>query len=164
MQKIKVYITNKQNEVKVPKGIRMLIRRCCHAVLLMEDFRDSAEISVVFVNNKQMQELNKVHRGIDKVTDVLSFPMINEDEKAETKLEDSCALGDIVISLEQAAEQAKIYQHSLQREIAYLTAHSVLHLLGYVHEDSQTDQLSMREKEERIMSQLGLSITSAFYS
>ena len=75
MDKIKVIITNNQKEVKIPTGLRMLVRRCCNAVLRLEEFQGPAEISVTFVDNKQIHELNRLHRGIDAPTDVLSFPM-----------------------------------------------------------------------------------------
>ena len=75
MEKIRVIITNNQKAVKVPTGVRMLIRRCCHAVLRMEKFEDSAEISVTFVDNEQIRELNAQYRNKDAATDVLSFPM-----------------------------------------------------------------------------------------
>ena len=83
MDKIKVIITNKQKDVKIPTGLRMLIRRCCNAVLKMEKFEGSVEVSVTLVNNKQIRELNSIYRNIDRVTDVLSFPM-GENGKYDT--------------------------------------------------------------------------------
>lgn len=160
MEKIRVIIDNKQKNVKIPTGLRMLIRRCCNAVLRMEKFEGPAEISVTFVNNEQIHELNRQYRGKDMPTDVLSFPMgengvydVNHDTGAKI-------LGDIVISMEKAVEQAKRYDHSLEREVGYLTAHSMLHLLGYDHETSGLDRVRMREKEEQIMTQLGLPSSS----
>lgn len=160
--KIRVIITNNQKAVKVPTGVRMLIRRCCHAVLRMEKFEDSAEISVTFVDNEQIRELNAQYRNKDAATDVLSFPMgengvydINHDTGAKI-------LGDIVLSVEMAMAQAKRYGHSLEREIGYLTAHSMLHLLGYDHENGGMERVRMREKEEYVMSQLGLPGTSSY--
>ena len=158
MEKIRVIITNNQKAVKVPTGVRMLIRRCCHAVLRMEKFEDSAEISVTFVDNEQIRELNAQYRGKDTATDVLSFPMgddINRDTGAKI-------LGDIVLSMEMAMEQAKRYGHSLEREIGYLTAHSMLHLLGYDHENGGMERVRMREKEEYVMTQLGLPGTTSY--
>lgn len=126
--KIKVMIANDQKEVKIPTGVRMLVRRCCHAVLVQENFEGSAEISVTFVDDARIQELNKQHRNIDKATDVLSFPLgengvydINPETGAKM-------LGDIVISMERAVAQAEEYGHPLQREVAFLTVHSMLHL------------------------------------
>ena len=153
MEKIRVIITNNQKAVKVPTGVRMLIRRCCHAVLRMEKFEDSAEISVTFVDNEQIRELNAQYRNKDAATDVLSFPMGDTGAKI---------LGDIVLSVEMAMAQAKRYGHSLEREIGYLTAHSMLHLLGYDHENGGMERVRMREKEEYVMSQLGLPRTSSY--
>ena len=157
MDKIKVIITNKQKDVKIPTGLRMLIRRCCNAVLKMEKFEGSVEVSVTLVNNKQIRELNSIYRNIDRVTDVLSFPM-GENGKYDTDPTNGAKiLGDIVISMETAVEQADRFGHSLQREVGYLTAHSMLHLLGYDHETSQLDQRIMREKEESVLEKLGIS-------
>ena len=161
MDKIRVIITNKQKEIKIPAGLRMLVRRCCNAVLRMEEFKGSAEISVTFVNNAQIKDYNKQYRDKDMVTDVLSFGMgengvydIDPDTGAQI-------LGDVVISMEKAQEQALRFDHSLQREVGYLTAHSVLHLLGYDHEDN-LERVHMREKEEYIMDQLGLPASSSY--
>ena len=147
----KVYITNKQNTVKVPSGLRILIRRSCHAVLEAEHFEGPAEISVTFVDNAEIQQLNKQYRDKDQATDVLSFP--------ETG---AAMLGDIVISMERAMEQANIYGHSLQREVAFLTVHSMFHLLGYDHEAGGLEAVRMREKEEAALIQLGLPRTVSY--
>lgn len=162
MEKIRVIISNKQKDVKIPTGMRMLIRRCCNAVLKMEEFHSSAEISVTFVNNSQIRELNRQYRDKDEETDVLSFPMGENgvyDVNPETGAK---ILGDIVISVPKAVEQAKCYDHSLEREIGYLTAHSMLHLLGYDHETGGLDRVRMREKEELVLSQLGLPSTGSY--
>lgn len=161
--KIKVIISNKQKEIKIPTGVRMLVRRCCNAVLLQEEFDGSAEISVTFVDNEEIHNLNKQYRNIDRETDVLSFPLgengeydINHDTGAKM-------LGDVVISLPKAVEQAEMYGHSLQREIAFLTVHSVLHLLGYDHEGGGIEAVHMREKEESVLTQLGLKRNGSYY-
>lgn len=156
MNKNKVMITNKQREVKIPTGIRLLIRRCCNAVLAMEEFPYSAEISVSLVNNDEIHQLNKEYRNKDSATDVLSFPLSENgvyDFNPETN---AAILGDIVISVEKAVEQAERYGHDLQREIGFLTAHSMLHLLGYDHEKDGIEAVHMREKEESVMIKLGL--------
>ena len=162
MDKIKVIITNKQKDVKIPTGLRMLIRRCCNAVLRMEEFEGSVEVSVTIVNNQQIKELNAQYRDKDMETDVLSFPMAENGKYDTDTTTDSKILGDIVISIEKAVEQADRYGHSLQREVGYLTAHSMLHLLGYDHEDNGLQRLRMREKEEQIMTQLGLPASSSY--
>lgn len=162
--KIKVIITNEQNTIKIPTGIRMLIRRCCNAVLVNEQFKGSAEISVTIVDDEAIHELNKKHRNIDRSTDVLSFPLgvdgvydLNNDTGAQM-------LGDIVISIEHATKQADLYGHSLDREIAFLTVHSMLHLLGYDHETGGLELVRMREKEEAVLTQLGLVRSGSYYT
>ncbi len=161
--KIKVVITNDQKDIKIPKGLRMLIRRCCTAVLVMEDFDKDAEVDVKLVNNEQIRELNKTFRNIDKETDVLSFPL-GSDGNFDVNLDTGEAqLGDIVISIEKAIEQAERYGHSLQREVGYLTVHSMLHLLGYDHENGGLELLHMREKEEQALSELGLKRDGSYY-
>ena len=161
--KIKVIITDDQNSVKLPRGTRMLIRRCCNAVLTNEQFKGSAEISVTIVDDEAIHELNLKHRGMDKPTDVLSFPLgidgeydINNDTGAQM-------LGDIVISIEHAIKQADLYGHSINREIAFLTVHSMLHLLGYDHVNGGIESVRMREKEETVLTKLGLKRNSSYY-
>ncbi len=162
MDKIRVIIENKQKAVKIPTGLRMLIRRCCNAVLTMEKFQGSAEISVTFVDNNQIQELNKQYRQKDTPTDVLSFPMGENGVYDIDHTTGAKILGDVVISMETAVEQARRYGHSLEREVAYLTAHSVLHLLGYNHEEGGLARVRMREKEELVMAELGLPSSSSY--
>ena len=157
--KIKVHITDEQHEVRLPSGIRMLVRRCCHAVLQMEEFQGSAEISVLFVDNGQIREMNRKHRGIDAPTDVLSFPLGENGEYDVNPDTGAYMLGDIVISAQRAVEQAQEFGHSLQREIAWLTVHSMLHLLGYDHVNGGLQAVRMREKEE----QLGLKRNEKYY-
>ena len=152
----KVLITNDQNVVKVPSGLRILIRRSCNAVLDFEHFDGPAEISVTFVDNNRIHELNREYRGKDSATDVLSFPL-GENGEYDIDEDNGCKLlGDIVISMERAMEQANLYGHPLQREVAFLTVHSMLHLLGYDHMDEDAQKAQMRGREEAIMSQLGL--------
>mgnify|MGYP002638285369 FL=1 len=163
MNKVKVIISNTQKKIKIPTGIRLLIRRCCHAVLQLENFDGSAEVSVRFVDNEEIRKLNKQYRNIDKETDVLSFQMgedgnydINRDTGAKI-------LGDIVISMEKAVEQAQLYNHPLQREIGFLTVHSMLHLLGYDHEQGGMEEVRMREKEETVLTQIGWKRDNSYY-
>ena len=159
--KIRVVITNKQKTVKIPTGIRMLVRRCCNAVLQLEKFEGPAEISVTFTDNEGIRELNKQYRDKDIETDVLSFPM-GENGVYDIDMETGAKiLGDVVISVEKARDQAQVYGHSFQREIGYLTAHSVLHLLGYDHVE-KLEQVRMREKEELVLEQLGLPASSSY--
>lgn len=162
MDKTRVIITNQQKDVKIPTGVRMLIRRTCNAVLRMEQFEGSAEVSVTFVDNGQIKELNSQYRNKDSATDVLSFPMGENGEYDMNHATGAKILGDIVISVPKAMEQANRYGHSLEREIGYLTAHSMLHLLGYDHEKGGLEKVHMREKEELVMTQLGLPGTSSY--
>ena len=158
MPKLKVYVKNNQTEVKVPVGIRLLIRRCCQAVLTTENVGKDAEVSVSFVSNNEIKNLNKIYRNKDSVTDVLSFPLTGDDGAVEITPETGAVqLGDVVISLETAVKQAQNFGHSLEREVGFLTVHSMLHLLGYDHETSQLDQRIMREKEESVLEKLGIS-------
>lgn len=156
MNKNKVMITNKQKEIKIPTGVRMLIRRCCNAVLTMEEFPYSAEISVILINNADIRELNREYRNKDTETDVLSFPLGDNGVYDFNPESNAAILGDIVISVEKAVEQADRFGHELQREIGYLTVHSMLHLLGYDHETDRLEAIHMREKEETVMNKLGL--------
>lgn len=162
MEKIRVIIDNKQKDIKIPTGLRMLVRRCCNAVLRMEKFEYPAEISVTFVNNEQIHELNRQYRDKDMPTDVLSFPMGDNGVYDENHATGAKILGDIVISMEKSVEQANRFGHSLEREVGYLTAHSMLHLLGYDHENGGIERVRMREKEEQVMTQLGLPSTSSY--
>ena len=163
MAKLKVYIKNNQNEVKVPVGLRLLIRRCCQAVLTTEKFDKDAEVSVSFVSNAEIKNLNKIYREKDSVTDVLSFPLTSQDGSVEINQDTGAVLlGDVVISLETAVKQAASYGHSLEREVGFLTVHAMLHLLGYDHETSMLDQRIMREKEESVLEKLGISRDATF--
>ena len=119
MGKVKVYIRNNQTKIKVPVGIRLLIRKCCIAVLNNEGFKENAEVSVTFVDNEEIHALNKQYRNMDKPTDVLSFPL-GEDGKYDFNNETkSYMLGDIVISIETALKQSKIYGHHLNVKLAF---------------------------------------------
>jgi len=156
MESVKVIISNKQKKIKIPTGIRLLIRRCCIAVLNEENFQGNAEVDVSFVDNDQIRELNKQYRQKDASTDVLSFPL-GENGVYDVNYETGASmLGDIVISMETAMNQAELYGHPLRREIGFLTVHSMLHLLGYDHETGGLEALKMREKEEKILTLLGI--------
>ena len=162
MDKIKVTIENKQKAIKVPTGVRMLIRRCCHAVLQLEQFEGSAEVDVSLVDNESIHVINMEQRNIDAPTDVLSFPLGEDGEYDQNPATGAYMLGDIVISLERAKAQAEEYGHSLQREVGYLTVHSMLHLLGYDHVEGGLEAVRMREKEEAVMLSIGLPRGSSY--
>lgn len=155
-RKVQVDIVNKQKAIKLPNGLRLLIRRCCHAVLELEEFDGDAKVDVSLVDNATIHQINLEQRNIDSPTDVLSFPLgengvYDVDPATGEKL-----LGDIVISLERAARQAEEYGHSFSREVGYLTTHSMLHLLGYDHVNGGLEAVRMREKEETVMAEIGL--------
>lgn len=156
---VKVNITDKQKKIKLPTGTRLLVRKSCIATLEEENFDGPAEVEVTFVNDEQIKKLNSEFRNIDSSTDVLSFPLgidgvydINPETGAKM-------LGDVVISVEHALYQADLYGHGIEREIAFLTVHSMLHLLGYDHVNGGLEQTIMREKEENILDRLGLAVT-----
>ncbi|MEG1869713.1 MAG: rRNA maturation RNase YbeY, partial [Oscillospiraceae bacterium] len=127
-----------------------------------EGLEDCYEVSVSFINNEQIRQLNKEFRAKDIPTDVLSFPLGQDGEYDKNVDTDAYVLGDIAISIEKAMEQAELYGHSLQREIAFLTVHSMLHLLGYDHEEGGLAAVRMREKEESILKKLGLSRDASY--
>lgn len=112
-------------------------------------------VNVVLTDSKNIKNINKEHRGIDKETDVLSFPMYVKNELENIHLENEDILGDMVISIEKVQEQAQEYGHSFERELAYMIVHSFYHLLGYDHMN-ETDKKEMREKEEFILGKLNI--------
>ena len=156
MDKIKVTIENQQKAIKIPTGVRLLIRRCCHAVLRLEGFEGSAEVDVSLVDNARIHEINLEQRNIDAPTDVLSFPLGEDGVYDQNPATGAYMLGDIVISMEKAKAQSEEFGHSLQREVGYLTVHSMLHLLGYDHVQGGLEAVRMREKEEAVMLSVGL--------
>ncbi len=157
MSKLKVMIRNNQKKIKLPSGLRLLVRKCCQAVLVTENFGRSAEVSVSFVDNAEIHRLNKLYRDVDKPTDVLSFPLGENGVYDVNNETGAYLLGDVVISMETAVRQARIYNHSLEREVGFLTVHSMLHLLGYDHVASSLDAAKMREKEELVLERLGIT-------
>ena len=122
---------------------------------------DETEISVLLVDNATIRELNRDYRAKDAPTDVLSFPLEEErEDEAEPAViggPSARMLGDIVISVEKAVEQATEYGHSLERELAFLAIHGLLHLLGHDHEKGETAKQAMRAEEKRILAALGIS-------
>lgn len=158
---VKVNFTDKQKKIKLPAGTRLLLRKACTATLLEENFESPAEIEITFVTDEQIKEINNQFRNIDSSTDVLSFPLGENGVYDTNPSTGAKMLGDVVISLEHAIAQGDLYGHGLEREIAYLTVHSVLHLLGYDHVNGGLEQTIMREKEEKILEKLGLAITKA---
>lgn len=163
MEKVKVYIQDRQKICKIPSGTRLLIRRACNAVLKLEGFADAAEVNVLLVDAEEIHAINAQFRNIDAPTDVLSFPL-GEGGVYDTNPESGAKmLGDIVINVPQAQRQAEEFGHTFQREMAFLTVHSMLHLLGYDHVQGGIEQVKMREREEAVLLQMGLPRTSSYY-
>ena len=148
----KIILTNRQRKIPVDERMQGLIRAAIRATLDFETYPYPAEVSVTLVDNAAIRRLNLHHRGIDRPTDVLSFPLFDEEPIPGERV----MLGDVVLSPERAAEQAAEYGHSLQREIAFLTVHSVLHLLGYDHETGQADENEMFARQRAILAEMGL--------
>lgn len=123
--------------------------------LVGTDLGDLVEVSVTFVDNDTIQELNREHRNKDSATDVLSFAMLEGEEMADLPEGEPLPLGDIIISLERCQEQAADYGHSYERELGFLTAHGMLHLLGYDHQTPE-EEAAMMAKTEEILGELGL--------
>ncbi len=153
---LRIYFSNEQEKIKVTYATKILIRSAIAETLAKENFDYNSQVSVTFVDNEGIREINRRFRNIDRPTDVLSFPLLG-DELPDDELF-SVPLGDIVLSLERAQEQANEFGHSFEREVAFLTAHSTLHLLGYDHETSEEDERVMRQKQNEIMEALGLSV------
>lgn len=155
---VKVNITVNQKKLSLPVGTKLLIRKACNATLKSENFNDNAEVDVTIVDDAEIRQINREHRNIDASTDVLSFPLGENGEYDENPATGALMLGDIVISLDTALRQADLYGHGVKREIAFLTVHSMLHLLGYDHVNGGLEQALMREKEESVLNDLGLAI------
>ena len=149
---MELIISDRQEKYKVDdiliEKLKLIINEC----LEYEGFDLDYEGSLSFVDNHEIHSLNKMYRGIDKETDVLSFPMIDENS---VEFEEK-TLGDIVISLEKAKEQSEDYNHSFEREICFLTCHSMFHLLGYDHDNDENTKI-MREKEKYILNKLNIT-------
>ena len=156
--KLKIYFENHQDKLAITYRMKMLIRRAVEETLAYEQVEDDCEVSVTLCDNQEIRELNQRFRNIDRATDVLSFPLFDDDGMDAHVEELDCMLGDVVLSLERAKEQAEEYGHSFEREIAFLTVHSILHLLGYDHETSEEDETDMRRRQSEIMERMGLAV------
>lgn len=155
--KIITFLSNEQEKMSPPEDIEHLIEICTAAALEEEGIDDTAEVSVTLVDNEGIRELNKEHRDIDRETDVLSFPLGDDDGYEVDPDNDAIMLGDIVISLEKAAQQAQEYGHSYRREVAFLITHSLFHLLGYDHVNSEEEEKEMFGKQEKVLDKLGIT-------
>lgn len=147
---------NEQQAVEISKQLLETMRACAASVLQNEGLSGCFEISLSIVDKQTIRELNATHRSIDKVTDVLSFPLGQNGDFPENPGRQSLLLGDIVICAERAVEQAQEYGHSVAREFGFLCAHSVLHLLGYDHEGSEGEAAVMEGKQKQALEDIGL--------
>lgn len=153
-----ILIDNRQDKVDA-QGLDKIVEDVVRTALEVEGVVDDVEVSVSFVDNEEIHKLNKYYRNVDRETDVLSFPLVEFEEiytdidEEDDDLDEVQPIGDIVISLEKAKQQAEEYGHSFIREVAYLTAHSMFHLMGYDHE-TEDEKRVMREKEEEVMRRL----------
>ncbi len=158
-----IYFENAQDIISITYKLKMLTRRAVVATLDHEQYHNPCEVSVTYTDNEGIHALNRQYREVDKPTDVLSFPLMDFSGESDEPVADEpvVSLGDIVISLEKAREQAEEYGHSFEREVAFLTVHSMLHLLGYDHETSESDEQDMRARQTAVMEAMGLSVASA---
>ena len=159
-RQLTIYFENGQEKIPVSYKLKLLMRRAVEATLDYEQYGNDCEVSVTFTDNAQIKELNLQFRHINRATDVLSFPLFDyEGDSDEPPVDELTGmLGDIVLSLEQAKKQAEEFGHSFEREAAFLTVHSMLHLLGYDHETGDADEADMRARQTTIMEKLGLSV------
>lgn len=148
---MEVLINNLQDKVDFSKELESLVEKVVRAVLEQKNIAREGEVSFALVDNEYIHQLNKQYRDKDTPTDVLSFPMDGIDSQ-----ESYLVLGDIIISLERAQEQAEEYNHSLEREIAFLTAHGMLHLLGFDHEVEE-ERITMEREQDIVLQSLGIN-------
>ena len=159
---VEVLIQNIQDKIDITKNIENIMENAVEFCLVHEKIEKPSEVSILLVDDEKIREINNEQRGIDSSTDVLSFPIVEmEDGEIKSNLgdidmeENIMLLGDIVISLETAYKQANEYGHSFERELAFLTTHGVFHLLGYDHEDKESEK-NMLNKQEVVLGKMGL--------
>lgn len=143
-------LTDNRTDFEISGEIMEAVEKACLETLKYEEFDEDCEISLSFVTNEEIHQINRQFRNVDATTDVLSFPQLTfeEGEEADVNENGEIVLGDIIISVERAKEQAEEYGHGLKREIAFLTVHSMLHLLGYDHmEKDEEEDMFRRQKE-----------------
>lgn len=150
-----VIISNYPEELSFPAEIEENVRAAAEKVGELYGV-ENGEVSVTLTNNDYIHQLNRKYRQIDRPTDVLSFALNESEEPDIENGPDINVLGDIILSVERAEEQAVDYGHSLRREIAFLTVHGMLHLLGYDHME-EADRLEMEKEQRYVMEQLGIS-------
>ena len=146
-------IINQQDKISYNKDLQNVILNVVNTIAKLGRLPKKSEVSILLVDNSYIRDLNFVYRGQNQDTDVLSFAMneLSEDEPEYNASNEVNVLGDIVISLEKAVSQSKDYGHHLHRELGFLVAHGMLHLLGYDHE-SEAEEKVMQELQEKILS------------
>ena len=150
---MEIILDDRQDKIKVSEDHLEKIHDIIVESLHYEGYDDNYEVSLSFVDNEEIHELNRQYRGVDRATDVLSFPLLTDDFDVEIEEE---SLGDIVISLERALEQSEEYNHSFEREVCFLVCHSMFHLLGYDH-DTEENTKDMRKREEDVLNKLNIT-------
>jgi probable rRNA maturation factor len=150
---MEIILDDRQDKIKVSEELLNKINDIILECLHYEGYDDNYEVSLSFVDNEEIHQLNRDFRGVDRATDVLSFPLLTDDFDIEIEEE---SLGDIVISLERALEQSIEYNHSFDREVCFLVCHSMFHLLGYDH-DTEENTKEMRKKEEDVLNKLNIT-------
>lgn len=154
---IYIFFDDQQDKVKLDFDAEELCIDCTRQALKIEGIASAAEVSLTFTDNEGIRQLNSEYRNIDKETDVLSFPLGDDEEGYEINPDnDAVLLGDIVISLEKAKAQAEEYGHSMKREVAFLITHSLMHLLGYDHMTPEEEE-QMCRKQEQVLTILGIT-------
>ena len=157
---LKIDFCNRQRKEQVGDDLRGLVAWALRAAFEYEGLEGDAEVSVTFVSDAGIRRFNREYRGIDRATDVLSFPLFEGGDVEDAFDGEEYQLGDVVLSLERARAQSELYGHSFEREVAFLCVHSALHLMGYDHERGESDEQDMRRRQRDIMKILGLEVSS----
>lgn len=156
---MEIWISNEQAKVTVTEEQEEMVRKVAERALKLAGsglgLGENIEVSITFVDDEAITDLNRDHRGLARATDVLSFSQLEGEEMGDPPEGEPLPIGDIVISLERCLTQAADYGHSLERELGFLTAHGMLHLMGYDHQ-SPEDEAAMMAKTEEILTELGL--------
>lgn len=157
-----------ETEIALNLDYEDIITKVVNTSLDMEECPYEVELNIILTDNNEIQQINREHRTIDSPTDVLSFPMVDYDSPSDfSKLEENAdsyfhpetgelLLGDIIISVEKVMEQAEEFGHTIERELAFLTAHSMMHLFGYDHMEDE-ERLVMEERQEKVLKILGIN-------
>ncbi len=164
-----IFIDSRQNKIEVTQELKTVIENVIEYTLKEEKLLIDNEVSVILIDNEEIREINLKQRGIDEITDVLSFPLLHYPKNKVFKdvyinykfdqsdlYEERLVIGDVALSLERALQQSEEFGHSFIRECAYLTVHSILHLLGYDHME-EVEKSLMRKREEEILNNFKIS-------